>query len=70
MLTTEEAYAMGCQYRYNIRAHGREDESLRNTLATLWMEKYRPDLVARLIQDIRVGDTLRLAGKGNISMAG
>jgi hypothetical protein len=40
VLTTEEVYAMVCQYRYNIRAHRRENESLRNTLATLWMEKY------------------------------
>jgi hypothetical protein len=40
VVLTTEVYATVCQYRYNIRAHRREDESLRNTFATLWMEKY------------------------------
>jgi hypothetical protein len=40
MISRSNDLIMVCQYRYNTRAHRREDESLRNTVATLWMEKY------------------------------
>ncbi|KAJ5218318.1 uncharacterized protein N7498_000417 [Penicillium cinerascens] len=59
-LTTEEVYAMVSHYRINIRAQGR-DESLRNELAAIWMERNQPVCVPRLLRDLREGDTQHLA---------